>query len=173
MPASLLALYRRVIALLTKIEWIGPLLVRLTVGLAFAFNGWGKLHNLDKLVEFFGSLGIPAASLQAPMVATIECVGGVLIALGLGTRIVALLLTSTMTVALLTAPLALIAGDRTVHDLGDLVNTIELTYLVIFLWLAVRGAGAASLDHLIARRVAASEALPKATGLGDAGAPRA
>jgi uncharacterized membrane protein YphA (DoxX/SURF4 family) len=31
-------------------------------------------------------------------------------------------------------------------------STIELTYLVIFVWLVVHGAGKASLDHVLARR---------------------
>lgn len=148
---TLLALYRRAIALLAKLEWAPPLLVRVVVGTAFLLNGWGKLHNLDKLIEFFTSLGIPAASIQAPMVATIECVGGGLLVLGLGTRVVAALLTGTMTVAFLTAQLGLANGERAVHDLGDVVNTIELTYLVMFVWLVVRGAGALSLDRLVLR----------------------
>ncbi len=48
------SLYDRVIHLLRKIEWAGPLLVRLTLGLVFVTSGWGKLHSLDKVTEFFG-----------------------------------------------------------------------------------------------------------------------
>jgi uncharacterized membrane protein YphA (DoxX/SURF4 family) len=38
------------------------------------------------------------------------------------------------------------------HGVIDLVNTIEFTYLAMFVWLVVSGAGAASLDHLLVRR---------------------
>jgi len=135
----------RALRLLRKIAWTGPLLVRLVVGFAFAHNGWGKLHSLDNVTQFFESLGIPAAGAQAAMVSTIEFAGGILLILGFGTRIVAALLVGVMTVATLTS-----AWPQAEHAL-DLANTIEVTYLVIFIWLVVHGAGAVSLDRLIAR----------------------
>jgi putative oxidoreductase len=133
------------LGLLRKIEWSGPLAARLVVGLAFAMNGWGKLHNLDQIKDLFESLGIPAAGAQAAMVSTIEFVGGVLVFVGLGTRIAAALLVGVMTVATLTAQLP------QVDHLWDLAGTIELTYLVIFVWLVVHGPGKVSVDRLIAR----------------------
>lgn len=136
----------RVRQILNRLEWTGPLVVRLTLGLVFAVTGWGKLHNLDQITEFFESLNIPAASIQAPMVATIEFAGGLLLIAGLGTRIVSALLIGTMAVAIYTAKLP------DLHGVVDLVNTIEWTYLAMFVWLVVHGAGKASLDHLIARR---------------------
>jgi len=136
----------RALHLVRKIEWTGPLLVRIIVGFAFAHNGWGKLHSLDNVTQFFESLGIPAAGAQAAMVSTIEFAGGVLLIVGFGTRIAAALLVGVMTVATLTSAL-----PQAEHVL-DLANTIEVTYLAIFVWLVVHGAGAASLDHVIARR---------------------
>ncbi len=136
----------RALRILHKLEWIGPLLVRLTLGLVFATTGWGKLHNLDKVTEFFGSLHIPAPGFHAALVSIIELVGGLMIIAGLGTRIAAALLVGVMAVAIWTAKLA------ELHGIVDLANTTELTYLVMFVWLVVSGAGAASLDHVIARR---------------------
>jgi putative oxidoreductase len=136
----------RVLPLLQKLEWIGPLLVRLTLGLVFFITGWGKLHSLDKITQFFASLHIPAPGFHAAFVSTIEFAGGLLLIAGLGTRVVSALLIGVMAVAILTAKLP------ELHGIVDLANTIELTYLVMFVWLVVSGAGAASLDHLIARR---------------------
>jgi putative oxidoreductase len=136
----------RVLGLLQKLAWIGPLLVRLTLGLVFVKTGWGKLHSLDQVTDFFASLHIPAPGFQAAMVSTIEFAGGLLLIAGLATRIVSALLIGVMAVAILTAKLP------ELHGVVDLANTIELTYLVMFVWLVVAGAGAASLDHLIARR---------------------
>ena len=136
----------RVLSLLHNLAWTGPLLVRLTLGLVFVTTGWGKLHNLGQITDYFASLGIPAPGPQAAMVSTIEFVGGLLLIAGLGTRIVSALLIGVMTVAILTAKLP------ELHGVVDLANTIELTYLVMFVWLVVAGAGAASLDHLIARK---------------------
>jgi len=134
------------LGLLHRLAWIGPLLVRLTLGVVFTVTGWGKLHSLDNVTNFFASLNIPAPGFQAAFVSSIEFAGGLLLIAGLGTRIVSALLIGVMTVAILTAKLP------DLHGVVDLANTIELTYLVMFVWLVVSGAGAASLDHLIARR---------------------
>ena len=143
---SLIQSGQSALRLLHKLEWLGPLLVRLTLGVVFVTTGWGKLHNLEKVTEFFASLHIPAAGAQAAMVSSIELVGGLLLIAGLGTRIASALLIGVMGVAILTAKLP------ELHGVVDLANTIELTYLVMFVGLLGAGAGAASLDHLIARR---------------------
>jgi putative oxidoreductase len=137
--------WRSVQALLAKIEWTGPLLVRLTLGLVFIPTGWGKLHHLDHVAQFFAQLGIPAPHVQAAIVATIELVGGTLVLVGLATRVASALLVGVMTVAILTAKLP------ELHGLTDLAGTIELAYLVMLAWLAVAGAGAASLDRAASR----------------------
>jgi putative oxidoreductase len=146
MSTMIKTLSRRALELCATLRWIGPLAVRLVIGAAFLLTGWGKLHNLDGVTEFFTELGIPMPHANAVFVSLVELVGGALLVLGLGTRIAAALLIGTMAVALLTAiwPKA--------DSVLDLFSTIELTYLVIFVWLAVHGAGKASLDHLLARR---------------------
>jgi putative oxidoreductase len=165
MLARIQSLVTRTLTLLGKIEWTGPLLARLTLGLVFVTTGWGKLHSLDKVIEYFTSLGIPAAHLQAPMVATIEFAGGALLLVGLGTRVVSALLIGTMAVAIYTAKLPdtldhLKAADFSTFDaVTELVGTVEFAYLVMFAWLVVRGAGALSVDRLLARRGAASVAV--------------
>jgi putative oxidoreductase len=150
MPASLSNLIRSALGLSNKLIWLGPLLVRLTIGTAFVLTGWGKLHNLDQITDYFQTLHIPFAGAQAAMVSTIEFAGGLLLIVGLGTRIVSLLLIGVMTVAILTAKLG--EADGFVDFLTTLPSTIELTYLVTFVWLALGGAGRASLDFLISRR---------------------
>lgn len=135
-----------VLRLTDRLHWVGPLALRLIVGISFALTGWGKLHNLEGLTQFFDSLGIPAASLQAPFVATVELVGGLLLVLGLGTRVAAALLTGVMVVALLTAIIPNAAG------IGAIVGSIEAMYLAVFVYLAACGGGAASLDRLFWRR---------------------
>lgn len=132
-----------------RAELVAPLLARLTVGVAFAESGWGKVHNLEAVGQFFAELGIPAPQLQATFVSYVELVCGSLVLVGLVTRLAALPLIGTMIVALATAKASDIAG------FSDLIGTIELCYAVLLAWLALAGPGAASLDHLIARGVAA------------------
>jgi putative oxidoreductase len=145
MLASIHSVYDRAVSLLQKVAWIGPLLVRITLGLVFVTTGWGKLHSLDKVTEFFTSLNIPAPGIQAAFVSTIEFAGGVLLIVGLGTRIVLALLVGVMAVAIWTAKLP------DLHGVVDLAGTDELAYLVMFVWLVVAGAGAASVDRLLGR----------------------
>ncbi|MEZ4359250.1 MAG: DoxX family protein [Kofleriaceae bacterium] len=125
---------------------LGVLILRLVLGYSFFRTGMGKLQNLDRIIGYFDSLGIPAASIQAPMVATIECVGGLLLLVGLGTRVVAGLLTGVMAVALATA---IIPDAEGFHSI---ISSIEAAYLAAFVYLAVNGGGAASIDHRLWRR---------------------
>ncbi|MFY9822829.1 MAG: DoxX family protein [Thermoanaerobaculia bacterium] len=136
----------RLLAWREKTVWIPPLLARLALGIVFAESGWGKLHNLPKVVAFFTELGIPAPSIQAPFVACVEFAGGLLLLVGLFTPLAALLLAATMVVAIATAKM----GD--VHSIGDFVGLSEVAYLVLLMWLAWAGAGSVSLDGLIGRR---------------------
>ena len=150
MFTSIATLYGRAVRLLHKIDWAGSLLLRLTLGLAFAPNGWGKLRNLDGVTEYFDSLHVPAPHFNAMLVGSIELVGGVLLILGLGTRIASALLIGVMSVATLTAVVPKL--DSGLDGVSQLANSIEMTYLAVFVWLLMKGAGTASLDHLIARR---------------------
>ena len=122
-------------------------MARLTVGWVFLQSGWGKLHNLEGVTDFFVSLGIPAAHLQAPLVAGIEFGGGLLLLMGLGTRIVAVPLIGVMAVAIGTA----LWSD--VEELSDLFSLAEFGYIVLLLGLVISGAGTLSADALLRRRL--------------------
>ncbi|HVZ72744.1 MAG TPA: DoxX family protein [Polyangia bacterium] len=148
----------RLRALSEKAAFLGPTLARLTVGLVFIGTGWGKLHSLPDVTDYFASLHIPAPGLNARLAAGTEFFGGVLVLLGLGTRLVTLPMAFTMVVAILSAK----RGD--VDGLTSLVGLEEWSYIVFFLWLAVAGAGPLSLDRLLGRwrgRRAEPVALPK------------
>jgi putative oxidoreductase len=140
---SLHTVRTRALTVLDRFSWVGPLAVRLTLGSVFLGTGWGKLHNLGQVTSFFTELGIPFPSVQAPMVSGIELFGGALILVGLFTRFAALPLMATMVVAILTAKRPEIDGIR------SLLAFDESVYFAGFLWLAVAGAGKASLDWLI------------------------
>ena len=51
MVGKLKALRKTLLALVDEIEWLGPLLVRITVGVVFMGTGWGKLHNLGGITK--------------------------------------------------------------------------------------------------------------------------
>ena len=132
-----------------RLGWIPLLAARLTVGWVFLQSGWGKLHNLEGVTEFFASLGIPAPHLQAPFIAGIELSGGILLLLGLATRFTALPLIGVMLVAIRMA----LWDD--INELSDLFGLAEFGYVVMLVGLVVFGAGAISIDRLVRGRIAA------------------
>ena len=129
-----------------KVDWLAPLLGRVTVGVLFMSTGWGKVHNLGKVTAFFTELGIPAPAFQATLVSYVELVGGALILVGLVADFAAVPLIISMLVAIVTAK------QKEVHGLPDLFGLVEWTYLVLLAWIALAGAGKVSLDYYWLKR---------------------
>lgn len=127
--------------------WAGPLLARLVVGYVFILTGWAKLNNLPRMIELFSEWGIPFPHILTPVASGIECFGGLFLMLGLVTRISGGALAVVMAVAIVSAKL----GD--IDSLETLLGFEEATYFAVFTWLAIGGAGKASLDHLIGKKL--------------------
>jgi len=129
-----------------------PLLlaVRLYWGWQFAQTGWGKLHHLAQITEFFRSLGIPAAAFNAHFVSGLEFVGGLLLMAGLVSRLTGFLLAANMFVAYWTADHAALLS--VFSDPGSFYGADPYTFLFASLLVLIFGAGYFSLDVAIARR---------------------
>ena len=125
--------------------WTGPLIARLIVGYVFMLSGWTKLNNLPVMIERFTEWGIPAPHILTLFVSGVECFGGAMLILGLFTRIPAAMLAVVMLVAIKSAKWG------NVDSLETLLGFEEATYFAVFLWLAIAGPGAASLDRLLLR----------------------
>jgi putative oxidoreductase len=129
-----------------RLRWLPPSAARLTLGWVFLESGWGKLHDLDKVIDYFTSLGIPAPRFQAPLVAAVEFGCGGLVLAGLATRLAAVPLIAVMLVALSTA-----LRER-IESLSDVFGLAEFCYVILLLGLIVHGPGPLSLDALLGRR---------------------
>lgn len=135
------------------LAFLAPLLTRLVMGQAFYETGSGKIDNFSNTVAFFAELGIPLPEANAFLVSRLEFWGGLLLVLGLATRLVALGLASTMVVALLTADReSLLDALRGAGDAG-LTDVVPFVYLLFLLWLVLFGPGVVSLDAPLARRL--------------------
>ena len=133
---------RRVAAYFT---WLPPLVARIVVGWVFLWSGWGKLNALPRMIENFTSWGIPYPEILTPFVSGVEFVGGILLLVGLFTRIAAAPLVVVMVVAIISAKF----GD--IDSLETLLGFEEMSYLALFLWLAIAGPGPISIDYLLTR----------------------
>jgi len=128
-------------------QWAAPLLARVVVGYVFMLTGWGKLNNLPAMIENFRGWGIPYPEIMTPIASGIECFGGALLILGLFTRIAGGALAVIMVVATISAKWADIDSAETLFGFE------ETSYFLIFTWLAIAGAGRASLDYLFSKCV--------------------
>src|SRR6266853_3649618 len=91
--------YRLLIRVSSNLQSPFLLAVRLYWGWQFMQTGWGKLTDIGKVIGFFTDLGIPAPALTASFVSALEFGGGLLLVLGLGSRLIALPLVINMLVA--------------------------------------------------------------------------
>jgi putative oxidoreductase len=132
------------------LAFIAPLITRITMGHAFFLTGRGKLANFQNTVEFFASQNIPFPALNAAFVSRLEYYGGILLVLGLLSRLVAAGLASTMVVALLTERQQFFQSWLPSTELGP-TDISSWVFLVMLIWLVFYGPGVLSLDHLLAK----------------------
>lgn len=125
---------------------LGLLVWRLALGLSMAFHGYQKVFDELQRRNLIGTLeaeGVPLPSLLAWAAALAELAGGACVALGLLTRLTALLPAFTMAVALL-----LVHWGR-----GFSSWELPLLYMAGFIGIAAVGPGRYSLDGMMGRSV--------------------
>lgn len=128
---------------LDKHRDLGILLLRLGIGLMFVYHGWPKISggvetwvNLGAAMKFMG-IGF-APSFWGFMSASAELFGGILIALGLLTRPIAMIMAFNMVVAV-------VLKFSTGAGMGGASQAIEVG--IVFLSLILIGPGKYSLDE--------------------------
>src|SRR6266851_213178 len=124
------------------------LLVRLYWGWQLAQSGWGKLHHLSNVGEYFGTLGLPMPAQMAVFIACVEFFGGIFLALGLASRITGLVLTVNLT-------MAYVMGDREAllsffSDPDKFIAAAPFAFLIASLIVLIFGAGKISVDTALA-----------------------
>lgn len=131
---------------------LAALVTRVAIGQGFFIIGHGKTEDIAAVQKDFEALGIQYAEYLAPFVSYAEWIGGALLVLGLGTRLVALVLSVIMGVAIYQAHWDQVLGafQEFYPDKGvALVSLTAIPFLFGSLWLVGRGPGVFSLDALI------------------------
>jgi len=124
------------------------LLIRFYWGWQLAQSGWGKLHNLSNVGEYFATLGLPMPAQMAVFIACVEFFGGISLALGLASRVTGLVLTVNLT-------MAYVIGDREAlfsffSDPDKFIAAAPFAFLMVVLIVLIFGAGRISADTAIA-----------------------
>jgi putative oxidoreductase len=129
------------------------LVLRLTLALLFIYYGYPKIaHGISGTEQYMVSLGLP--SYFAYISVTLEVGGGALLALGLATRPVALLLAIEMIVAMWKVDM--VHGVKAVPEYQFALTMFAATFA-----LASFGAGTLSLDHAFFGRSSKPRPKPK------------
>ncbi len=139
--------YEGLIAAGSNLQSLLLLGMRLFWGYGFFQSGWGKFQNIEKVVDFFRDLGIPFPEVNAYLAAGVECIGGLLLLIGLGSRLVAIPLAFTMVVALLTAHWN--AVSHILQSPDEFVMLTPFNFLLTCLIIFAFGPGAFSVDALL------------------------
>lgn len=139
----------------TVVRDIALLVARVLLGVVLIAHGLQKFvtWTLAGTAEAFGQIGVPAASVSAPVSAVIELVDGVLLLVGLFAPIAGLLVALQMGVA---AVLVHVGNGVFVSENGwELVAVIAAAALAV----GVAGAGRYSVDSWVAGRRAPAAAV--------------
>jgi putative oxidoreductase len=145
--AQIQSLYASSVKAASSLQSPFLLFVRLYWGWQLSQNGWGKLHNLPHVAEFFGSLGLPAPGPTALFVSIVEFIGGILLALGLLSRVTSLAITIDMIMAYATADRE--ALFSVFSEPGKFYNADPYTFLFAALLVLIFGPGRLSVDAIV------------------------
>jgi putative oxidoreductase len=121
---------------------------RLYWGWQLAQSGWGKLHHLSNVGEYFSTLGLPMPAQMAVFIACVEFFGGIFLALGIASRMTGLVLTVNLT-------MVYVIGDREallslLSDPNKFIAAAPFAFLIVSLIVLIFGAGRISADTAIA-----------------------
>jgi len=123
------------------------LAVRLYWGWQFWQAGWGKLSNISTAIENFTNMGVPAPAFTAHFIGLLEAGGGILLILGLASRLIAVPLTFNMIVAYLVADREALGSIFSEPD--KFYSAAPYTFLFASLLILIFGPGWFSLDTVI------------------------
>lgn len=110
---------------------LGKVILRVVLGVTFFIHGLTKFQGgITNTVGFFDSIGIPGV--LAYVVAIIELVGGIIIILGFGTRIVSILFALIMLGAIITVkfPLGFLGNGQMAGYEFDLILLAISIYFI-------------------------------------------
>jgi putative oxidoreductase len=128
----------------TKLIDLGILWLRILMGSAIAYHGWGKVSggDLSQFAQGVAAMGFPAPLFFAWLSALAEFLGGICIVLGFATRLAAFFVFFNMSVA---------AFKFHAHD-PFRVKELALAYWVMAGTIVLLGAGKYSLDAIISKK---------------------
>jgi putative oxidoreductase len=125
------------------------LIIRLYWGWQFFQTGKAKLMDIPTFTERFAGWNIPMPHLNVILAGSTECFGGLLLLLGLGSRVITIPLIFTMCIAFATAESEALHAIFSQPD--KFVSAAPFEFLLAAVIVLVFGPGKFSLDYVIGR----------------------
>jgi putative oxidoreductase len=123
------------------------LVIRLYWGWEFFLTGKGKLTDLSKPGQYFESLGIPFPHFSALLAGCTELIGGLLLLVGLASRLISIPLMILLVTAYFAADSD--AVRAIFNDPDKFLSATEFQFLFAVVIIFVFGPGLFSLDELL------------------------
>lgn len=142
--------YERLIKVASLLQSPLLLAMRLYWGWQFFGTGKGKLMNHEKITMYFDSLHIPMPSFNAWLAGGTECLGGLLLLIGLGSRLVCLPLIFVLIIAYITAEIDSLKAIF--RDPDKFTGATPFLFLFACLMVLAFGPGKFSVDALLAKK---------------------
>lgn len=155
MSQNFLAAYRLLIAFGKSLRSPLLLILRLYFGITWFLTGIGKLGDIGSFVNYLEFLNVPLPTLNAYFVACIETFGGLLLAMGLLSRLVCIPLIVIMVVAYLTADSE--SAWQIFSNPQLFISRSPFNYLLTALLVLAFGPGKISIDYLIKKYIQSKE----------------
>ena len=133
---------------------VGALILRVTMGLTFFVHGFIKFQDgMENTVEWFTNMGLPGSF--AYDVASLELIGGLLLMIGLATRLVCTFFVLLIIGATIKVKLALgFLGN------GQMAGyELDVAFIAIACYLFLNGSKLYSVGHILFNRNKESEKL--------------
>lgn len=160
--------YNLLIGLASHLQSPVLLVIRIAWGFELFLSGRSHLSNVPAMAERFQQWGVPFPHANVYISAGTEMIGGLLLLLGIGSRLIAIPLFFNFVVAYLTASretvVHLFTKPFTVDTWDNFFSDTAWPFLVAVLVILAFGPGKISIDYLLQRTIFRNSQPPRSYG---------
>jgi len=146
-------LYALFVRCLEALQAPALLAIRLVWGALFVYEGYAKFSNISSNAEYFSSLGFSSPVFMVWLSASAQLLGGILLAVGLFSRIASIPLIVTMLVAAIMDPSSHAFWGQGTDSTEAFLSQIPLVFTYMTAIVLFFGPGKWSIDHLLKDKI--------------------
>jgi putative oxidoreductase len=141
----------------SNLQSVALLILRIGFGFGLSISGHAHLADVPTMVQRFTEWHVPLPTFNVYVSGITEATGGILLLLGLGTRLISIPLIINFIVAYATASrsewVSFIAGPKHWGGWSDIINDTAMPFFVAAWVMLAFGPGKISIDYLIRKMI--------------------